>query len=108
MDFLNNDKLHWFTNAANNMNLEDVRQIITNQILIQRHCTIQTVSTIITIFMTILKINIVIIYGFRLLRVMFTATFVELVTCVSIICFWLAMLLPVLTVPNDQLIPNLA
>jgi hypothetical protein len=93
MEILNNNILFWFANATRELELDTARQIITSQILFQREQSLRNVTTILTIFLTIFGLNMIAIYGFRLVRIMFTATFVEFITCMSIICFWLAILL---------------
>lgn len=94
MEILNNDILFWFANATRELELDQARQTITNQIVALRGQSIRNVTTILTIFLFVFGMNMIAIYGFRLVRLMFTATFVELITCMSIICFWLAILLP--------------
>ena len=94
MEILNNNILFWFANATRELELEQARQTITNQIVTLRVQSIRNVTTILTIFLFVFGMNMITIYGFRLVRLMFTATFVELITCMSIICFWLAILLP--------------
>jgi len=94
MEILNNDILFWFADASRELELDQARQIITNQILTLRVHSIRNVTTILTLFLFVFGMNMIMIYGFRLVRLMFTATFVELITCMSIICFWLAILLP--------------
>lgn len=93
MEILNNDILFWFANATRELELDQARQTMTNQILALREQSIRNVTTILTIFLFVFGMNMITIYGFRLIRLMFTATFVELITCMSIICFWLAILL---------------
>ena len=94
MEVLNNNIMFWFSNATNELELDKARQTIMSQILIQREQSIRHVSNIVTLFLIVFGINMIAIYGFRLMRLMFTVTFVELITCMSIICFWLAVLLP--------------
>ena len=94
MEILNNDILFWFANATRELELDQARQTMTNQIVALREQSIRNVTTILTIFLFVFGMNMITIYGFRLIRLMFTATFVELITCMSIICFWLAILLP--------------
>ena len=93
MEILNNDILFWFANATRELELDQARQTMTNQIIALREQSIRNVTTILTIFLFVFGMNMITIYGFRLIRLMFTATFVELITCMSIICFWLAILL---------------
>jgi len=94
MEFLNNDLLFWFGNATRELELDTARQTIANQILILREQSIRNISTILTVFLFVFGMNMIAIYGFRFVRLMFTATVLELITCMSIICFWLAILLP--------------
>jgi hypothetical protein len=94
MEILNNNILFWFANATRELELDQARQTITNQIVTLRGQSIRNVTTILTIFLFVFGMNMITIYGFRLVRLMFTTTFVELITCMSIICFWLAVLLP--------------
>ena len=93
MEILNNDILFWFANATRELELDQARQTMMNQIVTLRGQSIRNVTTILTIFLFVFGMNMITIYGFRLVRLMFTATFVELITCMSIICFWLAILL---------------
>ena len=104
MDMLNlnhpHDALVWFANLTDELRLAEVRDILANQIAVQREQASRTVTTVLSLMLLVFGMKMIVYYGYRLGRLMFTAVFVESVTCISILCFWLAILMPAPVFPS--------
>jgi len=104
MDMLNLNRPHeawvWFANLTDELRLAEVRDILANQVAVQREQASRNVTTVLSLMLLVFGMKMIVYYGYRLGRLMFTAVFVESVTCISILCFWLAILMPAPAYPS--------
>ena len=97
---LNHDALVWFANLTDELRLAEVRELLMTQVAVQREQASRNVTTVLSLMLLVFGMKMIVYYGYRLGRLMFTAVFVESVTCISILCFWLAILMPAPAYPS--------